>query len=134
MAAAKPVPVASKPVPVAAPVAYSAQCKDGTAWTGKIKFGACAGHKGVATWGAATTAAAAMAAPKPTFMKPGPARTAPPAMPMGSGAGQVWVNTKSKVYHCPSDPYYGKTKSGQYMTESAALAAGAHADHGKACH
>lgn len=39
----------------------------------------------------------------------------------------VWVNTKRHTYHTASDPYYGKTKNGQYMCASAAAAAGYHA-------
>lgn len=51
----------------------------------------------------------------------------------GGGAGKVWVNSDSKVYHCPGTRYYGKTKTGEYMSESDAKAKGNRADHSKAC-
>jgi hypothetical protein len=57
--------------------------------------------------------------------------TKPPAP--GGGPGMVWVNTASKVYHCPNDRYYGKTKQGEYMTEADAKAKGNRADHNKPC-
>jgi len=38
-------------------------------------------------------------------------------------SGLVWVNTDSKVYH-KSGRWYGKTKSGKFMTEAEAQAAG----------
>ena len=33
-------------------------------------------------------------------------------------SSQVWVNLKSGKYFSPGSPYYGHTKSGQYMTEA----------------
>jgi|ERR1700733_5656468 hypothetical protein len=114
----------------------TATCKDGTDFSGTTRSGACRGHKGVASWGTADAS-------------PGTASTAQQAAPAKSAAGasgasgtasakqgapgQVWVNSASKVYHCPGDRYYGKTKAGEFMSQSAAVAAGAHPSGGKAC-
>ena len=138
-------------------------CKDGTSTNAASKSGACRGHNGVQEWYAGTTAgkpapvatpvAAPVAAPaRPTPARPAPvvaapasatspvpAARAPRAMPApgpvaaGGGNGQVWVNLKTKVYHCQGDRWYGTSKDGQYMSENAAVAAGARASRGKTC-
>jgi Protein of unknown function (DUF3761) len=132
------------------PKGSTGECKDGTFTTAEEKSGACSGHKGVKTWFAekekttekptkAPTTSAAPAPPEKTAApaKPAPAKPAPAPMPTeaapGGGAGKVWVNTSSKVYHCSGDKWYGKTKAGEYMSEADAKAKGNHADHGKAC-
>ena len=74
----------------------------------------------------ATTPVTAMPTAKPA--------AAPAAvMTAGGGDGKVWVNTKSKVYHCEGSKSYGKTKVGEYTTEADAKAKGNHGDHGKTC-
>lgn len=140
--------------------AATGMCKDGTTTNAASKSGACRGHKGVKEWYSsapaktvapapvATPAPAARPAPAPmtrpapvatTTPAPAPAARAPRTMPApgpvaaGGGNGQVWVNMKTKVYHCQGDRWYGTSKSGQYMSESAAAAAGARPSRGKAC-
>lgn len=38
----------------------------------------------------------------------------------------VWVNMSKKTYHMAGDPYYGRTKHGQYMCQAGADAKGYH--------
>ena len=142
-----------------APVAYAqstsvtATCKDGTDFSGTSRSGACRGHKGVASWTTAATAGAgsspgiAPAAEPPVRAAAATPAAPPPSVPgrtnatsgavsstaKTGGPGQVWVNNASKVYHCPGDRYYGKTKSGEFMSLSAAQAAGDRPSDGKAC-
>jgi hypothetical protein len=107
----------------------TATCKDGTAFTGTKRAGACRGHGGVQSWGEAASPANALSQPG---AQPAPTTTQR-ATPAPGGAGQVWVNTASKVYHCPGTRWYGKTKQGSYMSEAEARAQGGRPDHGKAC-
>lgn len=46
---------------------------------------------------------------------------------------RVWLNTSSKVYHCPGSPNYGSTRRGEYLPESEALRAGARPARGRRC-
>lgn len=155
--------VANAQAPNGAPAGATGQCKDGSYSDAASKRGACAGHKGVKEWYSAdaamgtkatrpTAAEAPVKSTTPAVAASATAPTAPtaavmpattPAAPKaavstrtaaaGGGNGQVWVNSASKVYHCEGTKYYGTTKAGSYMTEAAAIAAGNHADHGKAC-
>jgi len=72
---------------------------------------------------AAAAAPAAQPAPKPAKAT-APSSSASAGTP---GPGQVWVNLDSGVYHYPNSRYYGKTKSGKYLSEADAMKAGYHA-------
>lgn len=113
----------------------TAVCKDGTQFKGTSLSGACSGHKGVDK--SASAQAGAKATPSATITPPKSSTTAPAtseaAVVAGASAGKVWANASSKVYHCSGDKYFGKTKHGEFMTESDAKAKGFHASHGKIC-
>jgi hypothetical protein len=142
--------VAAAAAPAGAPAGSMGLCNDGTYSNSPEKRGACGGHKGVKEWfeenSSAKSAMSERAAPPaasstttaPSQRPPSPAvagRTSGPATEpaAGGGAGKVWVNTSTKVYHCSGDKYYGKTKHGEYLSEADAKGKGYHADHGKAC-
>jgi hypothetical protein len=122
------------------PASVTATCKDGSSFSGTSRSGACRGHGGVGTWGSAAATTGTQAdttaaktpdtAPAAQTTKKSSKTT---AQAPGGGAGQVWVNSSSKVYHCQGDRYYGKTKSGSYMSEAAAKAAGDRPSGGKTC-
>ncbi|HXJ03452.1 MAG TPA: hypothetical protein VNH65_00015 [Candidatus Acidoferrum sp.] len=55
---------------------------------------------------------------------PTSATSATAQKPAEKGAGMVWVNTATGVYHKPGTRWYGKTKKGKYMLEADAIKAG----------
>jgi hypothetical protein len=62
------------------------------------------------------------AAPK-TTTKAAAGKVSSSEIAAAKASGKVWVNTESGVYH-KSGRWYGKTKTGKFMTESEAKAAG----------
>ncbi len=76
-----------------------------------------------------TVSAAPVPAATATTTGPTPRVVAKPITPdTGVAAppekGDVWVNLESKVYHKEGSRWYGKTKSGKYMSEDDAVKAG----------
>jgi DNA uptake protein ComE-like DNA-binding protein len=62
--------------------------------------------------------------PTATIAKIRPLVTVDTATTAAPEKGMVWVNLESKVYHKEGSRWYGKTKSGKYMSESDAIKAG----------
>lgn len=129
---------------VSAPQGSTGQCKDGTYTSNATKRGACSGHHGVKNWYNLAQAASAPTKDPESIPSAAPSAVAPHAAASaskadavapapGGGPGLVWVNTSSKVYHCQSDKWYGRTKAGSYMSEADAKAKGFHGEHGKDC-
>ena len=94
-----------------------------TAITPMVTVGAAAAAAPAA---APAPAPAAAPAPRPaTPARPAPAAaSAPVTAQVPPSPGMVWVNLDTKVFHRQGDPWYGKTKKGQFMTEADALKAG----------
>lgn len=51
----------------------------------------------------------------------------------GNPTVKVWVNTPTRVYHCPGTRWYGATKSGVYMTQKEAQDKGNRPARGTYC-
>ncbi|MEQ6475457.1 hypothetical protein [Comamonas sp. wu1-DMT] len=120
-----PAKPAAEPAAKAAPTPAAAKtdmqtfvCKDGSTMSAASSKGACSGRKGIDQDATAKAAAGGK-----------PAATAAP----GGGAGKVWANEDSKIYHCPGTRFYGTTKNGKYMSEADAKAAGMHGANNKSC-
>jgi hypothetical protein len=59
--------------------------------------------------------------------------SSPATQRVGNPNVRVWVNTNSGVYHCPGTRWYGKTKSGKYMSQREAQAKGYRPAYGAVC-
>lgn len=115
-------------------------CRDGTASKASGR-GACSHHGGVAK-PADPTAPTTRANSGEIVLPSTPAQSAARATERASdnsrgseqvGGTKVWVNTKSGVYHCPGTRWHGATKSGEYVTERQARAAGDRPAYGRSC-
>jgi hypothetical protein len=51
----------------------------------------------------------------------------------GNPTVKVWVNTNSRVYHCPGTRWYGTTKRGEFMTQCEAQSKGYRPAYGATC-
>ena len=75
----------------------------------------------------------ASAASKRVMRSMSPMTTPHLAAPPPQRIDDVWVNKRSKVYHCPGNRWYGRTPRGEYMSEADARAQGFTAEKGQSC-
>ena len=102
----------------------TATCKDGTAFTGTKRSGACRGHGGVQSWGSAAATTGPVSTPSQPAAQPAPTRSQG-AAPAPTGAGQVWVNTSTKVYlSLPRHPMVRQDQAGHLHVRGAGQGAG----------
>lgn len=90
-----------------------------------VAFAACGGGKST------TTTTTTVAQPTTEAQREAAALPQSQVQPIPAGLNcgatkPVWVNLHTKAYHEPGDPYYGRTKNGQYMCPSAAAQQGYH--------
>lgn len=50
-----------------------------------------------------------------------------------TNAQEVWLNTKSGVYHCPGTQWFANTKNGKLIKESDARISGFRPAYGRRC-
>jgi hypothetical protein len=113
----------------------SVRCKDG-AVSPQGAGNACSGHGGIDGPTRASNGKASATDARPT-------RRTSDSSSSGSSAGatssaraapaMVWVNAQSKLYHCPSDRWYGRTPQGKFMTEAQAKSQGYRPDRNRPC-
>jgi len=99
-----------------------AQASPTDASSAAAKPAAPANPSATSTAQAAPASSGNTAAPK-TTTKAAAGKASSQEIAAAKASGKVWVNTDSGVYH-KSGRWYGKTKSGKFMTESEAKAAG----------
>ncbi len=93
----------------------TALCNDGSFSQSKQKRGACSRHNGVKIWYGQKTKSNFKQTPKKSPI-------AHNSAPYVQEETMVWVNLNSGIFHCQGSRWYGKTKRGQSMPQTQALA------------